>query len=257
MSTPVKNVAPSASPQKSRAALNRGARELPRALLELLESERSDLARELHAHLGQQLTGAVLVLNLLQKNSRKQKLPEGASIERLSDLLTEARRQLREVMVNLQPVGESPDGLALALGEFLRQAGGRFGVDCQLEYPREVSIKSPLTANTLLRVGEQITLGTLANLQLEKVVLLLSRKKENLFLDISSFGRKSTPRGELAESKAITTAGLRVAALGGTLSVRKLAFRGTRVRCLVPDKVHPPVLSDDLLAQNPSNFAGE
>ena len=129
---------------------------LSRQVLEIQETERNALGRELHDSVAQDI-GAVS-LNLTIVRSLLGEPLEASVAQRLDDsekLLAEAAQRLRDVMVELRPPGLDEFGLLAALGEHARRVARRAGFTVTVHGTEPQPRLSPTAAIALFRIAQE------------------------------------------------------------------------------------------------------
>ncbi len=209
-------------------------RQLEREILEIAEREQVRIGGDLHDGLGQQITGIMLLNNALQQNLGKDRHPGETLAARLSELLGEAKDQLRKVVHGLQPVSPEPNGLIVGLDNFVGNVRELYRVDCRFECPEPVLISDNIVASHLFRIAQEAVNNAFRHGRAKRIVVTLSRTRKTIVLDIRDNGsgiRK--PQGE-TRGFGLRTMKYRAEAMGGTFRVRRLPGRGTFIHCAVP-----------------------
>jgi two-component system sensor histidine kinase UhpB len=131
-------------------------RELSRRLVEVEETERRNINRELHDRVGQNLSALNLTLNLVRAQ-----LPAGAPATiatRLSyaqELVESSVRHVRDVMADLRPPALDDYGLLAALRTHADALSGRLGVPVVVTGQEPEPRLSPATETALFRIAQE------------------------------------------------------------------------------------------------------
>ena len=222
--------------KKADAALREYAMRLQaasRQLLEVQETERRHLARELHDTVGQELTG--LSLNLMMIRSMIPPEGPGEMASRLEDsqeLLEHTTENLRGVMVELRPPGIDELGLLPALKEHAMRVGRRSGLKVTVE-GAEPRRRLPRTMEiAIFRIVQEALNNTVKHAAATEVAIVLEQQPNILRLTVADNGRgfdafPATPGG--LHGMGMTTMRERAEAVGARMEIQSVAGKGTRV----------------------------
>jgi two-component system, NarL family, sensor histidine kinase UhpB len=201
-----------------------------RALL-AQESERRRLARELHDEVGQTLTGVVLQLEGLQRAA-----PRGLeeALRVLQETAREGVEEVREIARGLRPQALDDFGLRSALISLASGFADRTGVRVRPALDAHLPALAPEQDLAIYRVAQESLTNVARHAEACGVELALERIDGGVVLRVRDDGRGITT--EEAAGAGVGLGGMRERALlvGGRLSVRRHARRGTEVRFEVP-----------------------
>ncbi|HYR57859.1 MAG TPA: ATP-binding protein, partial [Chthoniobacteraceae bacterium] len=215
-------------------------RRLEREILEISEREQSRIGRDLHDGLGQQITGIMLMNNLLQESLDGTEHSGGSLTARLSELLGEAKTQLRQVVRGLQPVAQEPNGLMVGLADLVRNCGELSRVECAFDCPQPVLISDNVVATHLFRIAQEAVNNASRHAHAKRLAVSLARARKQIVLEIRDDGRGIRLSKKKSEGFGLRIMRYRAEAMGGTFSVRGLPSGGTLVQCAVPDTAIDP-----------------
>ena len=207
-------------------------RELSRRLVELQESERRDLARELHDEIGQQLTG----LNLLIGTSKE--APDDV-VKRNLDLaesrLNELIQQVRNISLDLRPAMLDDMGLKPALqwyiGRFEQQSS--ISVACSLP---EIEGRLPENVEwTAFRVVQEALTNVARHSESDWVAIEIKVGNGLMHISVKDGGVGFEVENEWGVgSCGIAGMRERVASIGGTLQIDSKRGIGVSVGAEIP-----------------------
>src|SRR5678809_1657879 len=125
-------------------------------LLRMMESERSQLAKELHDELGGLITAAKMDMAWLQAHIGTSLDP--ASEEKFRSvvqMLNQAMTLKRRVVESLRPSLLDHFGLAVALRSYFEEQCGRADIECVSTLPEELLELSPDAQLAMFRVAQE------------------------------------------------------------------------------------------------------
>jgi len=205
-------------------------RSLSRRLVEALESERRNIARELHDEAGQALTSLRFGLQLLETE-----IDEGGGVTgRVAELMqrTDAVIDgLHRLAADLRPASLDQLGLEAALRQYLRSAGSRFGLVVRFKARGFTSERLPTAVETALyRVIQEAMTNVVRHARATRVDVLAERRGDRVIVMVEDNGVGFEP-DQVQRGDHFGLLGLRerAEALGGTLTVESAPGAGTTV----------------------------
>jgi PAS domain S-box-containing protein len=212
-------------------------RSLSRRLVEVQESERRVLARELHDKTGQNLT----VLNLHLGVIRQQLAPRvdaaiRARVEDSMALVDLTAEAVRDVLANLRPPVLEDYGLLAGLRWYGELFSQRAGLVIEVS-GAEPSPRLPPGAETaLFRVAQEALTNVAKHARATRVDVALECTQLGARITIADDGRGFDPAGERRAGAGwgLLTMQERVEAVGGSLYLDSAPGRGTRIMAQVP-----------------------
>lgn len=224
-------------------------RQLPRQILQVQETERHRLARDLHDEAAQALTSLLVHLRLLERAHT----PEDAQarVQELRQLTAQALEEVRRVALDLRPTILDDLGLEAALAwrvdEFNKLEGltatiTTYGWEARL--PRDVEL-------VLYRVGQEALNNVTRHAHATRVEVTLMRRAGSVRLAVADNGQgfdPAAPRfadvisedGERHDSDhGFGLLGMRerLGMIGGTLEIRSLPGQGTEIVAVLSKEI--------------------
>ncbi|MFO0891183.1 MAG: PAS domain S-box protein [Isosphaeraceae bacterium] len=213
-------------------------RELTRRLLEIQETERRVLARELHDEIGQALTAVKIDLQAIQR----ERDDAGGRLEDAAALVVRTLQQVRGMALDLRPSLLDDLGLCAALGWYVKRFSERTGVqgDFRSE-PEEVPVE-PDVATACFRVCQEALTNVARHSRARHCGVELRQEPGRIVLLIRDDGVGFAPREALARATAGGSMGLlgireRVELAGGSARFDSTPGGGTEV--LIHFPIHP------------------
>lgn len=215
-----------------RSALEK-VRELARRLAEVQESDRKQLASELHDTIGQELTA----LNIQIQVARDMLLhgqadQAGERLEEASRIVDSATQHVRDIMVDLRPPLLDDYGLLAALRWHGEQFAHRYGIDVMVSGD-EVQLDSS-EAISLFRIAQEALNNIAKHAQASHVEIALEKSAQRLRLTVSDDGIGFPAYSEAAADLKRGGWGLRIMseraeAIGGKLTIEAAPGKGCRI----------------------------
>ena len=204
-----------------------------------IESERQRLAREIHDGLIQELTGAVLQLELCEKMFKK-------DASQILDPLTEAKKQarkclqqMRKLTFDLRLTAVKELGLVEALRRHCDELSQENGIAIELKATK-VQVELPLSiARSLFCIAREALLNATKHAKARRIQVSVSFDEQHVMLAVKDDGTGFDVEPTLAkaeEQKKFGIVGMRERAhlLGGSLHVQSGRRSGTEVIAVIP-----------------------
>jgi signal transduction histidine kinase len=209
-------------------------RALSARLVEVTESERQRLARELHDQVGQNLTALGINLNIIRTQ-----MPErtaalvGSRLDDSLSLVEQLTERIRDVMADLRPPVLDDYGLVAALQWYGEQFTGRTGIPVAVERAELAPRPAAHVENALFRIAQEALTNVAKHAQATQVTLRVEVDDQTLRLVVSDDGIGFDP-AHLAEPGGSRGWGLltmteRAEAAGGCCSIESGPGQGTQV----------------------------
>jgi PAS domain S-box-containing protein len=207
-------------------------RKLAKSLVEIQESERRNIAKELHDHLGQLLTGLQFMLeSTKQQSSGKQR----SDLEEIQNSVTDIIEQVREMSLNLRPSMLDDMGLAPTLKwhfeRFTRQTGVSVDFYCD-----EILNRFPADIETAaFRIVQEALTNVARHARVKSVLVGLAIQQDTLWVEVVDKGR-GFDAATVSERPSSGLGGMRERAelAGGYFLVRSVLEQGTQVIAALP-----------------------
>jgi PAS domain S-box-containing protein len=208
---------------------------LSRRLVEVQETERRTIARELHDEAGQALTSLRIGLRLLERE-----IGGGGSVTgRVADLVqrTDAVIDgLHRLAADLRPASLDHLGLEAALRQYSRSAAAKFGLAVRFKARGFTMERLPTDVETALyRVVQEAMTNVVRHARATRVDVLAERRSDRVTVMVEDDG-VGFELDQVQRGEHLGLLGLRerAEALGGTLTVESAPGAGTTVVVEVP-----------------------
>ena len=211
-------------------------------LLESQEAERSRIARDLHDHLGQQMTGFRLQLESLLKICEDVHLKS-----KVEELRTQAKKMDRDIGFlswELRPSELDTLGLVDALASFVNEWSSQYEISAHFHSDLKESEKTPVSSShgveiNLYRILQECLNNILKHAEASEVNVLLHHIGGQIVLVVEDNGNgiKDLRRGRQTKNKGgLGLIGMleRAALMGGTLEIESEPSKGTTILVRIP-----------------------
>jgi PAS domain S-box-containing protein len=210
-------------------------RALSHRLVEVQESERRTIARELHDEIGQTLTALKM---LLAQASRSNAPNSAASLEEAKTVASDLMQQVREMSLNLRPSMLDDLGLLPTLVWHFERFTSKTGIEIQFEHdglqPGGNKL-SPELNTAAYRVIQEALTNIARYAEVKKALVDIRFVNNTMLIRIEDTGRGFS----LSELNAYTSTGIsgmreRVRLLGGKFTLETTPGKGTSVLVELP-----------------------
>lgn len=207
--------------------------ELADHMLQVQETERHRLSRELHDDIGQMLTAAKLQSEWLQRRAPEDLHPHCTM---LNNVLDETLAKVRDVSAILNPRQLASLGLEASLRAHLLQTLADTPILWSLECQQRLAGIPEEVAVAAFRITQEAVTNMLRHAQAKNLLVRIQRRPEGLALSISDDGLGFSPALDPAAQGQRGMAGMveRATLLGGHLTVDSEPSNGTHIQALFP-----------------------
>ncbi len=216
-------------------ARRKGLKTLARKLVDMQESERRAVSRELHDEAGQALTSLKIGLRLLERTSGEAAIV--SSTARLQGIVDGVQKGLHRLAVNLRPPSLDHVGLVAALGQLVESLSGSSGVHIEFATLGLDGGRLPSRMETdFYRIAQEAVTNAVRHSGAKQVDIVLERRDGRLRLLVEDDGCGFDPVvAERGGRLGLLGMRERAETLGGTLLVESGAGSGTTVVADAPD----------------------
>jgi two-component system, NarL family, sensor histidine kinase UhpB len=230
-------------PKRAEDALRKSTkrlRNLSQRLIEVEDSVRRKINRELHDRVGASLSAVNLNLSIVRSQLPQESHREvGARLDDTQRLLEETTTHVRDLMADLHPPALDDYGLFAALQTYIHDLGARIAVPISMHGEPFVP-RLPLAAETaLFRVAQGALANTAAHAHAKRIEILLAASPGRVTLTIADDGVGfDMVHASLAHASwGLTIMRERAEAVGATLTVEAAPGKGTRICVEIPREV--------------------
>jgi PAS domain S-box-containing protein len=211
---------------------------LSRRLVEIQESERRELSRELHDRIGQNLTALKINLDIVSSELTEAiKTTLGPRMHDSLELIDATVRSVEEVMAELRPPMLDDHGLLAALRWIAGQFSRRTGIPAAVQGPTGLARLAPEIEIGLYRIVQEALTNVTKHARANHVTISLSVQEQQLELVVADDGTGFDPSTVSSRGGAggwgLITMRERAEAIGGTLTIESAPTRGTRLIVII------------------------
>lgn len=207
-----------------------------RRISEAQEAERKRIARDLHDHIGQQLTALRLKLGALQKKTvTNQELAD--EIARVSEQTKKLDSDISLLVWQMRPGVLDSHGLASALNSLVREWSINHGINAELHATSSDRRLPPEIETNLYRIIQEALNNIVKHAYAKNVSITLNYLEDEAVLVIEDDGIGFDPdTSRVHEAGGFGLVGMkeRAAIVGGRLEIESKAGKGTTILVRVP-----------------------
>ena len=211
-------------------------RALSLKLVEVQETERRFLARELHDDFGQRLTGAKMVLEMALRECGNPAAPGRAKVEEALGVIGELLAKVRQLSLDLRPQLLDDLGLVIALEWHLRRFEQQTGLPVQFKRGPLPGRPAPALETAAFRIAQEALTNVARHARARAATVRLWLADGRLAVQVEDNGAGFDAEAALAARASTGLAGMRERAvlLGGSFTLDSAPGAGTRLTAELP-----------------------
>ncbi|MBI3941803.1 MAG: PAS domain S-box protein, partial [Chloroflexi bacterium] len=221
--------------EKALQAYSEQLKTLNRQLVAVQETERRNIARELHDEAGQLLTSLAISLRLLEKELDNPQA-RSARLGELRQLTDTISAHLHRLATDLRPPLLERLGLVAALRQHLATYANQHGIEAQFETVGWEDVRLPPEIGiTIYRIVQEALTNAARHAHASRVGVLLERRQDQLMVLVEDNGVGFDPDAAWQKGR-LGLLGIRerTEMLGGNLTVESEAGKGTTLFVEIP-----------------------
>lgn len=222
-------------------------RRLEREIAQIGDEERRRLGQDVHDGVCQQLTGALLRCEALQRRLGKGETLASGDLSEVSSLLEEAIDEAHDVAEGLSPLESHPQAFAEALRTLAKRTQRSSAIRCDFIATGNVLVNEPATAQHLYRIAQEALNNAVRHSQASRIVVELRGEDGELLLQVQDDG-VGLPAAIPNRGMGLRSMASRAQMMDGEFTVTRAAESGARVSCRVPR--NPRLWPDDGSPEN-------
>jgi len=211
---------------------------LSRRLVELQESERKDLARELHDRVGQSLTALNINLAILREAFSHRDAAISSRLEDSATLLESTAVAIENVVSDLRPPMLDDHGLPSALDWYAKQFSARAGIAASVRTSEPDERVAADVEIALFRIAQEALNNVAKHARASSVAIALERQGSEYVMSVADDGvglRTAGERSDLTHpGLGMVTMRERAQAVGGHFQIESIPGGGTKLTVRIP-----------------------
>jgi signal transduction histidine kinase len=213
---------------------------LSQRLLEIQESERRSIARELHDEIGQALTGIGLTLEMA---THQQTNSNSTGLKQAHNLVVELMERVSQLSLDLRPALLDDLGLLPTLLWYLDRYESQTNIKATLKHSGlEGKRFAPEAETAAYRIVQEALTNVARHARVKKARVTLWFDQNVLGIQVEDKGNGFNPEAEMSKGNSNGLLGMqeRTALLGGNLTIESAIGSGTRLLAEIPMEIYYP-----------------
>jgi signal transduction histidine kinase len=215
---------------------------LEKEILEITETERRRIGRDLHDDLGQRLVGISYLSQVLSSSLASRRSPDADLAAKITRLLHEALSLTRSLARGLDPVALQSGGLTSAFAELADRTSEMFLVDCQYLGPQAETIFSDKAATHLYRIAQEAVTNAVSHgkASIVRIEWIPTPAQATLRITDNGTGLDAAEATEPPhQGMGLRIMQYRASSIGASLEFSAPDLGGTCITCVVPASARP------------------
>ena len=209
------------------------ANEREKGLQEVVEQERSRLARDLHDSVSQQLFAASMMMSAINEKALDYDQALQEQIRMVEKMIHQSQLEMRALLLHLRPVALKDKSLQEGIKDLLEELTERTSI--QLDWKLEEFAMDKGIEDQLFRIYQEAISNILRHSEATEVQILLIKRDNQFILRIVDNGKGFQMEEAQGSSYGLQNMEERALELGGTVKVISLLDQGTRVEVKIPN----------------------
>ena len=201
---------------------------------EIIEKERSRIARELHDSVSQQLFAAMMMLSAINETIDGQlSEPIKKQLIKVEEVIGNAQTEMRALLLHLRPVALEDRSLKQGITNLLEELYSKVSLELKWEL-METTLDSGIEDH-LFRIVQEAVSNTLRHAKANKLEVYLNQTQDSVTLKIvdDGVGFESNQPDKVG-SYGLRNMRERVVGLGGTFKIVSIKQQGTILDISIP-----------------------
>jgi len=206
---------------------------LSRRLVEVQESERLYIARELHDEAGQALASLMVGLKLLEREGGDHQavVERSQELKQIVDLVLE---NLHRLAMDLRPASLDHLGLVAALRQYVETISDQHQLAIQFEVVGTIERLAPEMETAIYRIVQEALTNIVRHAQATRAGVLLERRKDSILAIVEDNGVGFDLKAVSGDHLGVVGLQERADMLGGTIHIESSAGKGSTIILEVP-----------------------
>ncbi|HCN30463.1 MAG TPA: hypothetical protein DIT64_17345 [Verrucomicrobiales bacterium] len=197
-------------------------------LVRIVEDEQTRIGNDLHDGLGQMLTGAATLLEMLVAGLEGQQKKDGA---RVYEILRETVHEARRISHGLSPAAVKNRGLAGGLKLLAEHVNAAGQIHCATDIDSSVRVSDPAQETHIYRIAQEAVSNAVRHSRTDLVKITLRRHEGGCILEVRDRGIGFDPSHPKSDGIGLRVMRHRANIIGANLSIDSAPGWETVVRC--------------------------
>lgn len=219
-------------------------RRIEREVLTITTRQRRQLGQLLHDNLGQQLAGALYLIEASLKEQRRSDSDPLDSLTSAREAIHESLRQVKSVARGISPVSVDDDGLAVALERLLDDTTRLFQAKCILKVNTTTLNLDPALAIEVYQIAQEALTNAARHAHCTRIVLSLDHSEDQDIIRICDDGIGFDAKSTDGLGLGLRIMRYRADMIGADLTIVPADGGGTCVECRIPASSEPETCED-------------
>lgn len=204
-------------------------------LQSIAETERINIAREIHDELGQLLTAVKIDLTWLMNELSDGKKPLVKKIKTTLSNIDSGIQTVKKISSDLRPNLLDRFGVIPALKRHAKEFQTRMGIKCEITFNTDHLVLDKDYSTAIFRIFQESLTNIARHADASMIKASLKKEDSKLYLKIEDNGKGITTN-QIASATSFGIMGMRERALfmGGTLEINGVAGKGTTIIVTIP-----------------------
>jgi len=207
--------------------------EREKSLQEVVEQERSRLARDLHDSVSQQLFAASMMMSAMNESGTVEDKALHHQIQLVEKMIHQSQLEMRALLLHLRPVALKGKSLQQGIKDLMLELTERTSI--QLDWKIEDFTMDKGIEDQLFRVYQEAISNVLRHSEATEVQVLLIMRDDQYILRIVDNGKGFNIEEVQSSSYGLQNMEERALELGGKIKIISLEHQGTRVEVKIPN----------------------
>ncbi|MBE0686151.1 MAG: GAF domain-containing protein, partial [Anaerolineaceae bacterium] len=206
---------------------------LSRQLVEVQESERQYIARELHDEAGQTLASMMVGFKVLenQSNDPQAVIAQSRELKKITDGVLE---NLHRLSISLRPATLDHLGLIPALRQHTEMIRSQHKLNIQFEVIGNINRLPTELETAIYRIVQEALTNIVRHAKASHADVLLERKKDTIIVIIEDDGIGFDPNNKVINHLGLVGMQERATMLGGSITLESSPDRGSTIKLEIP-----------------------
>ncbi|RKD71287.1 two-component system, NarL family, sensor histidine kinase LiaS [Sinobaca qinghaiensis] len=218
--------------ERSQKLATERAEERQQSLQEVIEQERTRIARELHDSVSQQLFAASMMVSAISDEEKEIADTSKKRWRLVEDMIIQSQVEMRALLLHLRPAALQEQSLQAGVIKLVEELREKVPLDIHIkteEFPIEKGVE-----DQLFRVVQEAVSNTLRHARAHSLHVLLIERDQTIILRISDDGIGFEAAEARTDSYGLTNMKERAEEVGGRCKIVSVPGEGSRVEVKVP-----------------------